>query len=111
MPKQIAKHHKKTVRHGRAPQHAKAARGSKRARAKKPAVEEQVVNVTAVEPQSAPLYTEGPFAEAAESMEPDVVEMIEIEVIGSSPAPGQNDESGIAAELPEDSFSLQEDEE
>lgn len=56
MPKETAKHRKKTARHERASQHKKPTRS------KKPVTqEEQVVGVTAAERQSLQSYTGGQF--------------------------------------------------
>lgn len=62
MPKETAKHRKKTARHERASQHKKPTRSKKPAQAKKPVTqEEQVVGVTAAERQSLQSYTGGQF--------------------------------------------------
>ena len=101
MPKQTAKHQLKTARHKRTPQAKKPRHSKKRAGAKKPATqEEEVVGVTAVERQSLQPEAGDELPYALEDAEPDVVEVMEIEVVRGSEDPQKIDETAIAVNLP-----------
>lgn len=92
---------KQTVRHKRTPQAKKLRHSKKRARAKKPVTqEEKIVDITAVERQSLQPYTGGQLADALEEAEPDVVEVVEIEVMHSPEGSPEVDETAIVVNVP-----------
>lgn len=103
MPKQTAKHQTKTARHKRTPQAKKPRHSKKRSRAKKPVTqEEQVVGATAVERQSLQPYAAGKLADALEDTGPDVVEVMEIEVMRGPEDSQEINETAIAVLEDED---------
>lgn len=103
MPKQTVKPQTKTARRKRAPQARKPTYSKKRARAKKPVTqEEQVVGATTVERQSLQPYAGGKLADALEDTGPDLVEVMEIEVMRGHEDSQEIDETAIAVLEDED---------